>query len=230
MPRILQTEQICEYHDGDYDQDIGLVTGGLWGWTIPCEADTCMWVNGVEVAWGRVSSNTPARILVQDDPNNDGDPGDSVTLTCILVLTQQEDTGWLVHYSVPPTQVSGTYFVTVTCNHEEGEYPAGFDTSSTQETSWATWGCPDPCEPFCGYQDYGLIDDFGLPGNWLITVHSEVLECPEDVNRNGVVDIMDIFHVLNHWGEGAGIFNVNCDDIVDIDDVFDILDAWGLCP
>ncbi|UCD75758.1 MAG: hypothetical protein JSV91_02350 [Phycisphaerales bacterium] len=213
------------------DDYTGLIGGGLWGWTISCEADTCMWVNGVEVAWGPVWPNTPAWILVQDDPNNDGDPGDAVTLTCLIVLTEQENTGWLVYYSIPPTQVSGTYFVTVTCLHDDEQYPAGLDCSSgSHETSWATLRFPDPCELYCGYQDYGLIDDFGILGNWMITVHSEVLECPEDVDRDGNVDITDIFHVINHWGEGAGIFNVNCDDIVDIDDVFDILDAWGPCP
>ena len=57
----------------------------------------------------------------------------------------------------------------------------------------------------------------------------EVPECPADVNNDLVVDIDDLFGVLAHWGEGAGIYDVNSDGVVDIDDVFEILAAWGPC-
>ncbi|UCD76145.1 MAG: hypothetical protein JSV91_04325 [Phycisphaerales bacterium] len=54
-------------------------------------------------------------------------------------------------------------------------------------------------------------------------------DCPADVNTDGVVDIDDLFEVLAHWGEGAGVYDINEDGIVDIDDVFEVLAAWGPC-
>ncbi|UCD75004.1 MAG: hypothetical protein JSV91_14600 [Phycisphaerales bacterium] len=55
--------------------------------------------------------------------------------------------------------------------------------------------------------------------------------CAEDVDPpiDGVVDIDDLFEILDHWGEGAGAYDLNDDGMVDIDDVFAVLAAWGNC-
>ncbi|UCD76105.1 MAG: hypothetical protein JSV91_04115, partial [Phycisphaerales bacterium] len=45
-------------------------------------------------------------------------------------------------------------------------------------------------------------------------------DCPEDLNGDLMVDIDDVFEVLAHWGEGAGMYDVNDDGTVDIDDLF----------
>ncbi|UCD76097.1 MAG: hypothetical protein JSV91_04075, partial [Phycisphaerales bacterium] len=248
------TDCVCEYHDGTMESSIGLTpNGGLMAWTIPCNADVCGWVNGVEVAWGSIlGTGYPASIMVQNDPNQDGDPGDAVTLICVNVLTEQENTGVLVYYPIPKTAVSGNYFVTVTCDHVGGEFPAGYDNTASQGTSWAAWGCPDPCDPYCGDQTYDLIDNYNLPGNWMITVHSTDVPpepptgCPWDnfpyPGGDGQVNIDDLFGVLGHWGDcddpedcpwdcypdnGGGSYG---DGTVNIDDLFAVLGHWGPCP
>ncbi|UCD75650.1 MAG: hypothetical protein JSV91_01790 [Phycisphaerales bacterium] len=54
--------------------------------------------------------------------------------------------------------------------------------------------------------------------------------CPEDVNRDCVVDINDIFAVLAAWGSCGGCpEDVNFDGVVDINDLFQILGNWGAC-
>ncbi|UCD75742.1 MAG: right-handed parallel beta-helix repeat-containing protein [Phycisphaerales bacterium] len=58
----------------------------------------------------------------------------------------------------------------------------------------------------------------------------EYQSCKEDINRDGVVDIDDLFEILGHWREGPGIYDVNSDGTVDIDDIFAVLAAWGPCP
>ncbi|UCD75737.1 MAG: hypothetical protein JSV91_02245 [Phycisphaerales bacterium] len=86
----------------------------------------------------------------------------------------------------------------------------------------------------------GLVDD-----GWVMTATataeplgatSEFSACievtgqstPGDVNNDGVVDIDDIFAVLNAWGAcDACPEDVNGDGLVDIDDIFEVLANWG---
>jgi hypothetical protein len=53
--------------------------------------------------------------------------------------------------------------------------------------------------------------------------------CPEDTNDDGLVDINDLFEVLNHWGETSGPGDVNNDGVINIDDLFAVINAWGPC-
>lgn len=72
----------------------------------------------------------------------------------------------------------------------------------------------------CGWN----IDDVEIVG-----IPTET-PCPWDVDDTGVVDVDDLFGILAHWGEGAGMYDVNNDSVVDIDDVFAVLSNWGPCP
>ena len=53
--------------------------------------------------------------------------------------------------------------------------------------------------------------------------------CPEDITGNGAVNIDDLFEILGHFGDGAGIYDVNGDGVVNLDDVLAVIDAWGPC-
>ncbi|UCD75010.1 MAG: hypothetical protein JSV91_14630, partial [Phycisphaerales bacterium] len=80
-------------------------------------------------------------------------------------------------------------------------------------------GVADGCDIFSGASEDA--NDNGIP--------DECEECPEDLNGDDVVDIDDLFEVLNHWGQGVGKYDVNNDGVVDIDDIFAVLAAWGPC-
>jgi hypothetical protein len=56
------------------------------------------------------------------------------------------------------------------------------------------------------------------------------LVCPGNLNGDTVVDIDDLFVVLNNWGVSGGIADITDDGTVDIDDLFVVLNNWGNCP
>ncbi|UCD76442.1 MAG: hypothetical protein JSV91_05855 [Phycisphaerales bacterium] len=55
--------------------------------------------------------------------------------------------------------------------------------------------------------------------------------CPADINGDDVVDIDDLFQVLNAWGPCDDCpEDINRDGLVDIEDIFEVLGSWGPCP
>ena len=55
-------------------------------------------------------------------------------------------------------------------------------------------------------------------------------DCPGNLNGDNVVDITDLFVVLNNWGAAGGVADINGDNVVDITDLFVVLNNWGACP
>lgn len=55
--------------------------------------------------------------------------------------------------------------------------------------------------------------------------------CPADlVPPAGVVDVFDMFELLNNWGtSGAGADLAEPTDVIDVFDLFGLLNAWGFC-
>jgi len=54
--------------------------------------------------------------------------------------------------------------------------------------------------------------------------------CPEDINGDGVVDVLDLLAILGAWGPCPGCpEDINGDDVVDVLDLLAILGAWGPC-
>ncbi len=54
--------------------------------------------------------------------------------------------------------------------------------------------------------------------------------CPADVNRDGVVDVLDLLLVLGAWGSDDEDADIVDDGIVDVLDLLEVLSAWGPCP
>ena len=54
--------------------------------------------------------------------------------------------------------------------------------------------------------------------------------CPEDINGDGVVDVLDLLALLAAWGNPGGPEDLNGDGIVDVLDLLQLLAAWGPCP
>lgn len=78
--------------------------------------------------------------------------------------------------------------------------------------------------PF-GWQ-YVDIDRIYLDGYMKITPIS--IECPEDTNGDGVVDVSDVLAAIGNWGQsGAG--DVDGSGVVDVSDILAMVSAWGAC-
>ncbi len=60
---------------------------------------------------------------------------------------------------------------------------------------------------------------------WLLP---ETTTTPEDINGDGVVDVLDLLAVLSAWGDCPGCEeDVNGDGVVDVLDLLAVLGAWG---
>jgi DNA-binding beta-propeller fold protein YncE len=53
--------------------------------------------------------------------------------------------------------------------------------------------------------------------------------CPEDVNGDGTVDVLDLLAVIAAWGNPGGPEDVNEDGVVDVLDLLAVISAWGPC-
>ena len=65
---------------------------------------------------------------------------------------------------------------------------------------------------------------------WTGSEYEASPDCPGNLNGDNVVDITDLFVVLNNWGAVEGIADINGDHVVDITDLFVVLNNWGTCP
>jgi hypothetical protein len=55
-------------------------------------------------------------------------------------------------------------------------------------------------------------------------------ECIADLDGDLIVNVDDLFALLNAWGQCPGCpEDVNGDGVVDVDDLFNVLNAWGPC-
>jgi hypothetical protein len=138
-------------------------------------------ISAVEVAWGTplfpdpTLNGLPVTIAVWSDPNGDGNPSDAVLLASVAGTIQSAGTDTFVAYTFsPPVDVSAftSFFIgdMTGMNNGPENFPQGLDENSTlQRRSWiaamSSGGPVDITNP--GNNDFlGLIDDFGLPGNW----------------------------------------------------------------
>ena len=55
-----------------------------------------------------------------------------------------------------------------------------------------------------------------------------IIECPEDINGDGSVNVSDILAAIGNWG-GSGDGDIDGSGIVDVSDLLAIVGAWGPC-
>ncbi len=73
-------------------------------------------------------------------------------------------------------------------------------------------------------------DDVDIPSEELAELGTSVLDCPGDVDINGVVDFADLIALLAAWGPCAGCpEDIDGSGTVDFGDVIDLLGGWGPC-
>src|SRR5213592_2729281 len=140
-------------------------------------------ISTVSVAWGTPffpdpsQNGTPITIGIWSDPNGDGDPTDAALLEKVSGTIQNAGTDTFVDYTLsPPVDVSAftSFFVgdMTPMNNGPEVFEQGIDENNPlHRQSWVAAmsdGSPvDFNNP--GNNDFiGLIDDFGIPGNWLI--------------------------------------------------------------
>ena len=92
-----------------------------------------------------------------------------------------------------------------------------------------------PASLFDWFGDNAVTDmDAGGPGvTQTLVIAMDGIEldgpCVEDINGDGVVNVLDLLEVLAAWGNAGGPADVNGDGIVDVLDLLAVLAAWGPC-
>lgn len=130
------------YDDGGSESGWGVVHGGELCWIQRFSA-----VGGsdrivsVSAAWGSptapvtVPNGAPARVLIWDDPNEDGSPADAVLLAEIPTTVANVNTDILSTILVqPPVSVTGKFFVGAAL-----QCPAGEFVAPTSDNWWGVW-------------------------------------------------------------------------------------------
>ena len=139
-------------------------------------------ITTVSVAWGFSGVPQPidgeaVTIGIWSDPNGDGNPSDAVLLGSVAGTIQNANTNTFVDYTLsPPVTLPGgatSFFVgDMTPAHPGFQvFQQSIDESSTHRQSWvAAMSSGAPVDfTHLGNNDFiGIIDDFGISGNWMI--------------------------------------------------------------
>ncbi|HEY3662503.1 MAG TPA: hypothetical protein VGL24_05060 [Chthoniobacterales bacterium] len=137
-------------------------------------------ISTVSVNWGtpnfpQTINGTPVTVAVWGDPNGDGDPSDGVLLGSVAGTIQQNGTDTFIDYVFsPPVDVSAysSFFVgdMTPMNNGPELFFQGIDENSTlHRQSWIAAngdGSNVDINNLGNNDTRGIIDDFGLPGNW----------------------------------------------------------------
>lgn len=176
----------CEYavDDGALENAIGMAGphGGSFGWlnAFTTSSSECSVVRAVEVVWGSptmaLANGAAARVHVWEDPNDDGNPADAVLLADVDVIISRAGTGLFVSHAIPPTQVSGVFFVGASTRHTSAQRPAALDQTIPRVDPPVSWSAGN--NGFSTFNAHNLlandgarlelIADSGFPGEWLV--------------------------------------------------------------
>ena len=181
---LLSAQVTYVIDDGVSDSAPGQSDGGdlLWG-NYFNELPNGEVVTSVSLAFrGTFLVGRPFQVAIYDDMDNDGDPTTNLSLLATMADTVAEvgpvgtDTFQVV--DIPDTVISGGFFVAALMEGTGNPtFPAKLDQTTTQMRSWFAEndisGALDISDPFgITAASSGLIDDAGLPGNWLIRAHA----------------------------------------------------------
>ena len=74
--------------------------------------------------------------------------------------------------------------------------------------------------PFAIDPDDSCDIEFDLPGSFI---------CPGDIDHNGMLDTVDLLHLLAEWGGDDSTADIVCDGDVNTTDLLQLLANWGPC-
>ena len=157
--------------------------GGQFVWLnvfTPAAAEFPIVLDQVQAIFGPTgtSNGDAVDIVVFEDTDEDGDPGTGAVhlATYNDVIINNDNLTFNVYTLDPPVTLNGPGDVHIGIinrfsSEGGGDFPAGLDQTASQVRSWAAsylaGDAPDP--PFFpADEQWGTIDSFGFPGNWVV--------------------------------------------------------------
>ncbi len=153
--------------DGTSENSIGILSGADVGWINVLQAqDGATTITAIATQFGTSTPvGTPVDFALYNDPNDDGDFADAQLLTSVSTTTEVNGASFQTE-PIPPTQVSGVFFIAAVA--EGATFAAPIDLSSTSQqsslfasTSTGTFDLSNP-------PSASLVDDLGFAGNWIL--------------------------------------------------------------
>ena len=165
--------------DGSAENSIGLTNGGDIMWMNAFEATNgSATIGTIYSAYGSDGGSTlpPSRAAtayVYEDPDDDGNPDDAELVAEVDFTLEDPNTNEFTAVDMGGAAVDGVFFIAVLVeDHAPGQFPAPIDESSgSMQSSWVVGqGTGDFDDENLGNNGLppSLVDDVGLPGNWLL--------------------------------------------------------------
>ncbi|MBK8985250.1 MAG: carboxypeptidase regulatory-like domain-containing protein [Chloroflexi bacterium] len=170
--------------DGTREDAIGLTNGGQFIWLnrfTPAAGDFPFTLTEVQVLFGSavgVNVGELVDIYVYEDTDGDGNPGTGANFVGSILnaaVQATNDVTWSVYPSTAPIVLNGPGDVLIavvnrTAGTDAGEFPASIDQTASVGRSWIGLYTGTPGNPptLPADSDWGTIDSFGLPGNWMV--------------------------------------------------------------
>jgi hypothetical protein len=135
----------CKRDDGSSDNMLGWIAGGDMAWISRFDLGAAANISSIQVAWGSLAfpgatpaNGSPARVLLYEDNDNDGDPSTNVTLLQNVATTVANvDTDILNVVAIPATVVNGVFFAGAAELHAAGQFVAVMDqTCPVGDETW----------------------------------------------------------------------------------------------
>jgi hypothetical protein len=174
--------------DGSMETSIGI--GGTWEFVFlnrftPDPAVFPLNINDVSVYFpstGGVNVGDNMELVLYENTSGNVDPANGANFLASFPVTVQALGQWNTYTLPSPVTFNGPGDVLVGVVALEipgiSYYPAAIDTTSSQQRSWAGWwlSSPPPTPPSLPPDDtWGLIDDFGFAGNWMVRASGETV-------------------------------------------------------
>lgn len=197
----------CDYisDDGSNENSVGLIGGGDIMWMVGQTAiPGCEQIHTVSVAWGQMANGGSCRVMIFEDPTDDGDPSDAIFLQEVTTTVADANTGIFTDVSFPPTVVEGGFFVAALIENQlAGEYPAPLDQTSSAMSSYYVGSGAYSFDIFDLTNNSTppiLSDDAGLPGNVLLRCVGEPITPVVPLSNSGILIGFALLGVLMVFG------------------------------
>ena len=168
--------------DGVAEDSIGLTTGGQFIWLnrfTPAADAFPFTIDEIQVILNNtVSLSDQFQVVIYSDTDGDGDPGTGAVYLGGQTFTAQfnDMATFNVFTLTEPVAVDGPGDVLVGLVNRSGtagysDYPAAIDQTASQNRSWIgaySTGNPQAVPPLPTDDLWGIVDSFGLPGNWTL--------------------------------------------------------------
>jgi hypothetical protein len=173
---------VYKVDDGTAEESLGLVQDSHFWWANAFTAGGTNEVEAIDVLFlsnSNLATSDPVRLLLYDDPDNDGNPDDAVLLQSVWTTVQSF--GVFHRTSVTRTEVTGVFFVAALMNQyaenpqtgQVQQRPAARDTDSSQGASWVAasvgFDTLDPTD-LTGSAETGVVnlEDIGRDSNLML--------------------------------------------------------------